>query len=163
MQSKKLLIALSAIGSLLLAFGAPIFADESRTAEQAAIVGAASGMPLTRWDMQELSVAPDFRWVDSKSAVRSLLHQGEDYEGHPTQIFAYYASPATPAGQPQSADEYARDRALAMGGVEQRSRSGGKDGLDVAMQRLRLTWVANDPRCPSSVCSPGRSGKGSDI
>ncbi|MDB4540069.1 acetylxylan esterase [bacterium] len=105
MQSKSLLMALSAIGGLLLAFCAPIFADEARTADQAGIVGAASGMPLTRWDMQKLSVAPGFRWVDSKSAVRSLLYQGEDYEGHPTEIFAYYASPATLAGKQQSAEE----------------------------------------------------------
>lgn len=61
-------------------------------------------IPLTRWDMKRLAVPPEFRWLDAGSAVRSLLYQGEEYRGQPTEIFAYYASPATLAGK-HHADE----------------------------------------------------------
>src|SRR6476659_1607960 len=30
-----------------------------------------------------------------KGPVRSLYYEGESYRGHPTRVFAYYASPAT--------------------------------------------------------------------
>ena len=56
--------------------------------------------------MERLVVPPDFRWLNSESAVRSLLYQGEEYQGQSTEIFAYYASPATLAGQQASADHY---------------------------------------------------------
>jgi dienelactone hydrolase len=44
--------------------------------------------------------------LDSESGVRSLLYQGEEYQGRPTDIFAYYASPATLAGSQDAADHY---------------------------------------------------------
>ena len=34
-------------------------------------------------------------WVNNTGPVRSLLYQGEPYQGKPTQVFAYYASPVT--------------------------------------------------------------------
>ena len=58
-------------------------------------------MPLTRWDMRRLSSSPAFRWVDSHSPIRSLLYQGEEFEGHSTEVFAYYATPGTLAGDTQ--------------------------------------------------------------
>ncbi|MDN3690179.1 alpha/beta hydrolase family protein [Cyclobacterium jeungdonense] len=47
------------------------------------------------WDLETLSVAPDFEWVNQNDAVWSLIYTGEEYEGKVTEVFAYYASPAT--------------------------------------------------------------------
>lgn len=49
----------------------------------------------TPWDLKALSKAPEFEWIDKKSPVRSLVYQGLEYRGKPTQVFAFYASPAT--------------------------------------------------------------------
>lgn len=49
----------------------------------------------TPWDLKALSQAPSFKWVDQKSPVHSLIFQGLEYRGKPTDVFAYYASPAT--------------------------------------------------------------------
>ncbi len=49
----------------------------------------------TPWDLRALSQAPAFQWLDGKSEVRSLKYTGPEYKGSPTQVFAYYASPAT--------------------------------------------------------------------
>lgn len=81
-------------------------ADEPADTASAVSSDAAIGTPLERWDMERLVVPPDFRWLDSESAVRSLLYQGEEYQGHPTEVFAYYATPATLAGKQHSGDSY---------------------------------------------------------
>ncbi|WP_439482311.1 prolyl oligopeptidase family serine peptidase [Cyclobacterium plantarum] len=47
------------------------------------------------WDLETLSAAPDFHWVNQEDAVWSLVYTGEVYEGKVTDVFAYYASPAT--------------------------------------------------------------------
>ncbi|WP_169409416.1 alpha/beta hydrolase family protein [Dyadobacter beijingensis] len=52
------------------------------------------------WDLKELSSAPQFRWVDQAGPVRSLLYQSVDYEGKPTEVFAYYSNPDIIAGKP---------------------------------------------------------------
>jgi dienelactone hydrolase len=51
------------------------------------------------WDLQALSAPPAMRWVDDKSPVRSLIYGGETYRGHPTEVFAFYATPATVDGE----------------------------------------------------------------
>jgi dienelactone hydrolase len=45
------------------------------------------------WDLHALSKAPVVKWLDKTSRVHSLLYQGTDYEGHSTQVFAYYSNP----------------------------------------------------------------------
>ncbi|MBL8819601.1 MAG: prolyl oligopeptidase family serine peptidase [Planctomyces sp.] len=35
------------------------------------------------------------RWVNQTGAVHSLLYEGEEYEGHATEVFGFYASPVT--------------------------------------------------------------------
>jgi dienelactone hydrolase len=35
------------------------------------------------------------RWVDRTGPVHSLFYTGENYQGHTTEVFAFYASPAT--------------------------------------------------------------------
>ncbi len=50
------------------------------------------------WDLAALSRPPAFEWLDEASPVRSLLYAGEPFEGHPTRVFAYYATPASVGG-----------------------------------------------------------------
>lgn len=80
--------------ALLLGFlsvvlsGAPIWAADTITASPK--------LPAsTPWDLAKLSEPPSVEWLDSESPVRSLLFQGEPYQGKPTQVFAYYATPGT--------------------------------------------------------------------
>lgn len=51
------------------------------------------------WDLETLSAAPDFGWVNQSDSVWSLIYTGEVYEGRVTEVFAYYASPATLGGK----------------------------------------------------------------
>ncbi|MCA9057711.1 MAG: prolyl oligopeptidase family serine peptidase, partial [Planctomycetaceae bacterium] len=50
---------------------------------------------IARWDMQRLSQAPPMRWVSQSGPVHSLLYAGEQFDGHDTEVFAFYASPKT--------------------------------------------------------------------
>ncbi|OJV15447.1 MAG: hypothetical protein BGO21_31130 [Dyadobacter sp. 50-39] len=54
------------------------------------------------WDLNLLSKAPQSRWLDDTGAVRSLLYRSVDFEGKPTEVFAYYANPDIIAGRPAS-------------------------------------------------------------
>ncbi len=47
------------------------------------------------WNLAELRQAPTMRWVSQSGPVHSLLYRGEPYRGHDTEVFAFYASPAT--------------------------------------------------------------------
>jgi dienelactone hydrolase len=48
-----------------------------------------------RWNLTELKKAPAMRWLDQKGPVHSLLYVGEKFNGQDTEVFAFYASPAT--------------------------------------------------------------------
>ncbi len=48
----------------------------------------------TPWDLQELSKPPEFEWSEGVE-VRSLYFKSENYQGKPTRIFAYYATPGS--------------------------------------------------------------------
>ena len=54
------------------------------------------------WDLATLSRPPAFEWLDETSPVRSLLYAGEPFEGHPTRVFAYYATPASVGSGPEN-------------------------------------------------------------
>ena len=54
----------------------------------------------TPWNLEELSQPPEFAWQDIESPVRSLFYAGETYQGQPTRVFAYYATPGTLQGDP---------------------------------------------------------------
>jgi dienelactone hydrolase len=58
----------------------PIFADDAQVGP---------------WNLSELKKAPAMRWVDQSGPVHSLFFAGEKYKGHATEVFAFYASPAT--------------------------------------------------------------------
>lgn len=47
------------------------------------------------WNLDTLRKTPAMRWVDQTGPVHSLLYAGEDYQGHATEVFAFYASPRT--------------------------------------------------------------------
>jgi dienelactone hydrolase len=47
------------------------------------------------WDLTQLKRAPSMHWVSQSGPVHSLLYSGEKYHGKPTEVFAFYASPAT--------------------------------------------------------------------
>ncbi len=50
------------------------------------------------WNLEKLSIATSFEWVKADGPVRSLIYTGESFNGKPTKVFAYYASPATLGG-----------------------------------------------------------------
>lgn len=50
------------------------------------------------WDLATLEDAPAHRWIDRSRPIHSLLYAGEAYQGRPTEVFAFYASPATLRG-----------------------------------------------------------------
>ncbi len=52
------------------------------------------------WDLKALSKPPKMEWVDSNVSIRSLIFTGPDYNGGPTQVFAFYATPGTLSGDP---------------------------------------------------------------
>lgn len=47
------------------------------------------------WNLDELSEAPSFRWMDETNQIRSLIYEGLPYQGKETEVFAFYASPLT--------------------------------------------------------------------
>ena len=84
---------------LLLAMGG--------TAWSADKIGRAPELPdTTPWDLRLLSEPPTFRWVEEKKPVRSLIYAGEDMFGEPTDVFAFYANPATLGGNDAGEREY---------------------------------------------------------
>src|SRR5436190_14384667 len=70
---------------------------------------AASPLPLppfTPWDTKALERVPAVEWIDKTQPVQSLLYAGEPYQGKPTKIFAYYASPVTLGTEPAGDKKY---------------------------------------------------------
>ena len=47
------------------------------------------------WNLRELKEVPSMRWAERSGPVHSLFYAGEDYQGHATEVFAFYASPTT--------------------------------------------------------------------
>ncbi len=48
------------------------------------------------WNLDALKTnVPAMHWLKQDGAVHSLLYTGEVYQGHPTEVFAFYASPIT--------------------------------------------------------------------
>jgi len=54
------------------------------------------------WNLDKLSEAPQFQWLEKAPKVQALRYVGEPYHGKPTQVFAYYATPATVSGDAKS-------------------------------------------------------------
>ena len=49
------------------------------------------------WNIEDLKAAPEFRWIARKKPIRELHYAGEDHDGKPTEVFAFYATPSTVA------------------------------------------------------------------
>jgi cephalosporin-C deacetylase-like acetyl esterase len=81
------------ISALMLA-AMPLMAAEIATIQPADTLPA-----TTPWDLKSLSQPPTFEWAEG-TEVRSLFFRGEPYQGKPTRVFAYYATPGTLAGDP---------------------------------------------------------------
>lgn len=86
--------------ALLVGGPQPMATLQAREGDGAAIVRSPKLPETTPWNLAELSQPPKMEWLDDKSPVRSLKYAGEPYGGKPTQVFAYYASPATLSGMP---------------------------------------------------------------
>jgi len=48
-----------------------------------------------RWNLAELKQVPKMRWLSQHGPVHSLLYAGEKFNDGETEVFAFYASPAT--------------------------------------------------------------------
>lgn len=58
------------------------------------------------WDLKALSKVPETQWLDQSGPVHALLYRSVDFEGHPTQVFAYYSNPDLLLGRPASKRQY---------------------------------------------------------
>ena len=54
------------------------------------------------WNLAALQAPPAVEWLDDDAPVRSLLYAGEPYKGKSTRVFAYYATPASIAAEPEA-------------------------------------------------------------
>jgi len=54
-----------------------------------------SAEQIGAWNLDVLKQVPAMHWLDQKAPVQSLLYAGEEFSGHPTEVFAFYASPIT--------------------------------------------------------------------
>lgn len=57
------------------------------------------------WNLIELKKTPEFHWLSQQGPVHSLLYRGEPYKGKETEVFAFYASPAT-LGKARSGERF---------------------------------------------------------
>ena len=56
----------------------------------------ASAEKVGPWDLTALKTnVPAMHWLKQDGPVHSLIYTGEVYQGHPTDVFAFYASPIT--------------------------------------------------------------------
>lgn len=47
------------------------------------------------WNLTVLKRAPTMRWLEPTGPIRALLYTSEQFRGEATEVFAFYASPAT--------------------------------------------------------------------
>lgn len=62
------------------------------------------------WNLTQLKRPPTMRWLDQTGPVHSLLYAGEPYQGSETEVFAFYASPATLERAQRSANGQPNER-----------------------------------------------------
>ena len=67
-------------------------------ASDASVIERASSLPeTTPWNLEQLSKPPAYQWA-SEGKVHSLYYEGESFQGKPTRVFAYYATPGSLSG-----------------------------------------------------------------
>jgi len=96
--------------SLLMLFGltiSPLLADDDKPQQLPAGKNQPADSPPVEiigvWNVTELKQVPSMTWVSQEGPIHSLKYRGEPYQGHETEVFALYASPATLGGA--SADQ----------------------------------------------------------
>ena len=52
------------------------------------------------WDLELLSRPPEVKWIDKTGKIKSFYYEGLPYKGKTTDVFAYYATPGSIAGNP---------------------------------------------------------------
>jgi len=64
------------------------------------VIKPAATLPAsTPWDLEALSAAPDFEWLEQSGKMRLLIYKGLPYqENQQTSVFAYYCTPGILAG-----------------------------------------------------------------
>lgn len=50
------------------------------------------------WHLQSLQTPPKMTWLDDTSPIRSLVYSNEPFQGHDTEVFAFYATPGSISG-----------------------------------------------------------------
>jgi len=50
------------------------------------------------WSLEKLQSPPKMKWLDETSRIRSLTYRNEKFQGHDTDVFAFYATPGTISG-----------------------------------------------------------------
>ncbi len=65
-----------------------------------------AGSPPVSWDLARLESPPPHRWRNQEGPVHSLFYEGETYQGRATEVFAFYASPATVSGAAAPAEGF---------------------------------------------------------
>lgn len=50
------------------------------------------------WELSELHKVPAVSWLDDSSPIRSLTYRNEQFQGKPTDVFAFYATPGSISG-----------------------------------------------------------------
>jgi dienelactone hydrolase len=90
------------------------FPDESRSEayaflDQALAFGEAQADAVSPkrftgpWDMEAFSRPPKVRWGRRAGNVQEVFYEGPDYQGHPTEVFGYYATPEDNSKRPHPA------------------------------------------------------------
>ncbi|MCA9127397.1 MAG: dienelactone hydrolase family protein [Planctomycetales bacterium] len=61
------------------------------------------GQQIGDWNLTKLHETPAMHWESQIGPIHSLLYTGEEFDEHPTEVFAFYSSPSTlgeaPAGE----------------------------------------------------------------
>jgi hypothetical protein len=47
------------------------------------------------WNLEALSGAPIFRFLETTQPIHALLYEGLPYRGRKAEVFAWYANPVT--------------------------------------------------------------------
>lgn len=124
------------------------------------------------WNLESLREAPAVEWLDQNSSVHSLFYAGESYNGKPTRVFAYYASPSTLVVGAQASQEATDFPAIVLvhggGGTAFREwaelwakRGYAAIAMDLAGHRPDEGKNAHDPKNRTPVVDGG-PGQGDD-
>lgn len=122
----------------------------------------ADSLPKTTpWDLEALSHPPQFNWADTATAgVRTLYYQGEPYQGKPTRVFAYYATPGLLAGDP-SKDKNLPAMVLVHGGGGQAFKDWAELWAKRGYAAIAMDLAGNGPE--GQRLEDGGPGQGDDV